>query len=92
MSEPRGRVHLLNQYLLTDTAPTEIDNIKVGEKATVRLTALNQRTTPVLNGQVFYVSADALPVQPPQPAGPVETAELDELYTFVGHKKTAATS
>ncbi|MEI2298465.1 HlyD family type I secretion periplasmic adaptor subunit [Ensifer sp. MJa1] len=42
---------------------TEIDNIKVGEKATVRLTALNQRTTPVLNGQVFYVSADALPVQ-----------------------------
>ncbi|MGO4621385.1 HlyD family type I secretion periplasmic adaptor subunit [Ensifer sp. 2YAB10] len=42
---------------------TEIDNIKVGEKATVRLTALNQRTTPVLNGQVFYLSADALPVQ-----------------------------
>ena len=42
---------------------TEIDNIKVGEKATVRLTALNQRTTPVLSGQVFYVSADALPVQ-----------------------------
>lgn len=41
---------------------TEIDNIKVGEKATVRLTALNQRTTPVLNGEVFYVSADALPV------------------------------
>ena len=32
--------------------------------------------------------ADALPAQPPQPAGPVETAELDEVYTFVGHKKT----
>ncbi|MBW0368367.1 HlyD family type I secretion periplasmic adaptor subunit [Ensifer adhaerens] len=42
---------------------TDVDNIRVGETATVRLTALNQRTTPVLNGQVFYVSADALPVQ-----------------------------
>ncbi|HEV7321363.1 MAG TPA: HlyD family type I secretion periplasmic adaptor subunit [Ensifer sp.] len=42
---------------------TDVDNIRVGEKATVRMTALNQRTTPVLNGQVFYVSADALPVQ-----------------------------
>lgn len=38
----------------------EIDSVKVGQKATIRLTALNQRTTPVLNGEVFYVSADAL--------------------------------
>lgn len=35
--------------------------------------------------------ADALPDTPAQPAA-VETAELDELYTFVGHKKTAPTS
>ena len=35
--------------------------------------------------------ADALPDQPPQPQG-VETAELDELYTFVGDKKTLVTS
>jgi len=27
----------------------------------VRLSALNQRTTPVLSGQVFYGSADSLP-------------------------------
>jgi HlyD family type I secretion membrane fusion protein len=40
---------------------TEIDNVKIGQKATVRLVALNQRTTPVLNGEVYYVSADALP-------------------------------
>ncbi|WP_159586823.1 HlyD family type I secretion periplasmic adaptor subunit [Chelativorans xinjiangense] len=40
---------------------TEIDSVRRGQKATVRLTALNQRTTPVLNGEVFYVSADALP-------------------------------
>ena len=36
--------------------------------------------------------ADALPAQPPQPDGPVETAELDALYTVVGPKKTAPTS
>jgi len=30
----------------------------------------------------------ALLARPPQPAGPVETAELDEIYTYVGHKKT----
>ena len=35
--------------------------------------------------------ADALPDQPPQPAS-VQTAELDELYTFIGHKKAPATS
>ncbi|WP_026620641.1 HlyD family type I secretion membrane fusion protein [Ensifer sp. WSM1721] len=40
---------------------TEIDSVKIGQKATVRLTALNQRTTPVLNGEVYYVSADSLP-------------------------------
>ena len=36
--------------------------------------------------------ADALPVQPPQPDTPVEVAELDELYTFVGEQKTSPTS
>ncbi|MBP2237492.1 HlyD family secretion protein [Sinorhizobium kostiense] len=40
---------------------TQIDSVKVGQKATVRLTALNQRTTPVLDGEVFYVSADSFP-------------------------------
>jgi len=38
----------------------EIDSVRIGQPATVRLIALNQRTTPVLNGEVFYVSADAL--------------------------------
>ena len=39
---------------------TEIDTVRVGQEATVRLIALNQRTTPVLKGEVFYVSADAI--------------------------------
>lgn len=40
---------------------TDIDSVRVGQSAIVRLIALNQRTTPVLKGTVFYVSADALP-------------------------------
>lgn len=40
---------------------TDIDNVKVGQKASIRLIALNRRTTPVLEGEVYYVSADALP-------------------------------
>ena len=38
----------------------EIDSVRRGQSATVRLTALNQRTTPVLDGEVYYVSADAI--------------------------------
>ncbi len=39
---------------------TEIDQVAVGQTATVRLAALNQRTTPVLSGKVDYVSADTV--------------------------------
>lgn len=37
-----------------------IDSVSAGQSATVRLTGMNQRTTPVLNGLVEYVSADAI--------------------------------
>lgn len=40
---------------------TEIDSVTLGHTATIRLVGLNQRTTPVLHGQVYYVSADAIP-------------------------------
>lgn len=55
--------------ILPDDAPliietlvprNDIDNVRVGQLATVRLTGLNQRTTPILNGLVDYVSADAV--------------------------------
>lgn len=39
---------------------TEVDVVHKGQQATVRLTALNSRTTPILQGDVFYVSADAI--------------------------------
>src|SRR4029453_4230405 len=35
----------------------DIDQVQVGQKADIRLTALNQRTTPVAHGRVIYVSA-----------------------------------
>ncbi len=38
----------------------DIDSVKTGQPATVRLIALNQRTTPVLDGVVDYVSADSV--------------------------------
>lgn len=41
-------------------ARADIDSVQVRQPAVVRLTALNQRTTPVLNGVVDYVSADAV--------------------------------
>jgi HlyD family secretion protein len=39
-------------------SPKDIDHVLVGQKALVRLSAFNQRTTPQLNGLVSYVSAD----------------------------------
>jgi HlyD family secretion protein len=39
---------------------TSIDQLHEGETASIRLTALNRRTTPVLQGKVFYVSADSI--------------------------------
>lgn len=41
--------------------PQDIDKIRHSQTATVRLTALNQRTTPMAEGTVVYISADALP-------------------------------
>jgi HlyD family type I secretion membrane fusion protein len=38
----------------------DIDSMQVGQEAMIRLVALNQRTTPVLEGKVFYISADAI--------------------------------
>ena len=38
----------------------QIDEVRQGQPATIRLTALNQRTTPILHGQVIYLSADTI--------------------------------
>jgi HlyD family secretion protein len=40
--------------------PSEIGHVKTGQQALVRLTALNQRVTPMVEGSVVYLSADAV--------------------------------
>lgn len=40
--------------------PQDIDSVKHGQHASVRLTALNQRITPMVPGEVVYLSADTL--------------------------------
>lgn len=40
--------------------PQDIERVKLGAKAVVRMSALNVQTTPQLKGKVVYVSADAL--------------------------------
>lgn len=67
--EPGGTLLKLlpsNDDLIIETRvqPTDIDNISVGQHAYIRLTALNQRTTPMIPGEVEYVSADALTEDP----------------------------
>jgi len=40
--------------------PSEISHVKEGQSALVRVAALNQRVTPMIDAQVIYVSADAI--------------------------------
>ncbi|WP_082735668.1 HlyD family type I secretion periplasmic adaptor subunit [Polycladidibacter stylochi] len=56
----------LQDELIIEVAiqPANIDHVEKGQSAMVRLTALNQRTTPMLPAQVIYVSADALKSDP----------------------------
>jgi HlyD family type I secretion membrane fusion protein len=49
--------------------PNDISHVKEGQDALVRLTALNQRLTPVIEGRVVYVSADAIAEQQGQQQG-----------------------
>ncbi len=46
--------------------PNDISHVHDGQEALVRLTALNQRLTPVIAGNVVYVSADAIAEQQDQ--------------------------
>jgi HlyD family type I secretion membrane fusion protein len=43
--------------------PKDISHVSVGQQALVRLSALNQRITPMVGASVIYVSADALAAQ-----------------------------
>ncbi|MEP5029039.1 MAG: HlyD family type I secretion periplasmic adaptor subunit, partial [Marinomonas sp.] len=46
--------------IATQVSPTNVDEISVGQEVNLRLSSLDQRTTPELKGQVMVISADAL--------------------------------
>ncbi len=48
--------------------PSEIWHVREGQRALVKLTALNQRITPMVEGRVIYLSADTLAAQLAAPA------------------------
>jgi len=47
-----------NLALEVRIAPRDIDQLQVGQRAVLRMSAFNQRTTPELNGHVSLVAAD----------------------------------
>ncbi len=50
-----------NLLIEVKVRPQDIDNVKIGQQAIIRLTALKQRVTPMVAGEVVYVSADTMP-------------------------------
>lgn len=61
----------------TQISRSDIDAVEIGQKAAVRLSSLNQRTTPVLEGTLVYVSADALTTQTDGVASEIYVARID---------------
>ena len=72
-------------------SPTDIDNVKVGQTAEVRLTALNVRSTPSIYGIVVSISGDR--IQDPRLTDPFFLARIeipaDEQKKLEGVKLTA---
>jgi len=60
--KPIAEILPSNAALIVETLipRTDIDSVQRGQSAIIRLTGLNARTTPVLNGTVDYISADAI--------------------------------
>jgi HlyD family type I secretion membrane fusion protein len=54
--------------------PNEITHVKEEQNALVRLTALNQRLTPMIEGKVVYISADTVSDQGMRRTGEQDTA------------------
>ena len=76
----------------TQVARSDIDALEIGQKAAVRLSSLNQRTTPVLEGTLVYISADALTTQSDGVAQEIYIARIDlapeELWRIKGFNPT----
>jgi HlyD family secretion protein len=61
-SEPLMLIVPQNDALVVEArvAPENIESVRLGQEAFLRLTAFNQRTTPELEGQVTRVSGDII--------------------------------
>jgi HlyD family type I secretion membrane fusion protein len=60
--------------------PSEIWHVQAGQRALVKLTALNQRVTPMVEGEVIYLSADAVAAQLSTPTRPEREAAPRPFY------------
>jgi len=58
--------------------PSDIDQVHKGLTAQLRLVALNQRTTPQVDGKVIYVSADTIEGKTPKDIYYLARIEMDE--------------
>jgi HlyD family secretion protein len=63
--------------------PHDIFHLKEGQDALVRLTALNQRVVPMIEGKVIYVSADTVPDSSTRRATETEQTKRDSFILRV---------
>src|SRR5690606_39174990 len=70
----------------------QIDEVRLGQSASIRLSALNQRTTPILEGEVIYVSADAVTASGSSPSKEIYIVRVEipgeELHRVKGFNPT----
>jgi HlyD family type I secretion membrane fusion protein len=57
--------------------PSDISHVSVGQQALARLSALNQRITPMIEAKVVYLSADVLAEQTPATRGGQDNTRRD---------------
>jgi HlyD family type I secretion membrane fusion protein len=75
----------INEELIIEgrVNPGDITHVKDGQRALVRLTALNQRLTPMVEARVIYVSADIVSDQNARRANEPEPARRDSFIVRV---------
>jgi HlyD family type I secretion membrane fusion protein len=62
--------------------PNDVSHVAAGQRALVRLPALNRRTTPMITGKVSYLSADALAGQVAIQSPPQSKSAQDTMRDF----------
>jgi HlyD family type I secretion membrane fusion protein len=63
--------------------PSEISHVHAGQEALIRLSALNQRVTPMVKGKVIYLSADTISHADPRSKADPDTLRRDSFVVRV---------